>query len=265
MIENKKPVIIAFVILTLIILGLAGYIVFDKFIANKETDEPTTVMIGDVEIRPEAFYQTYNALQKFDRAFNYEDSEFFGYIYKSKRLEATKFDATAALYAALRDKMVSTAEVKNIPESIAKKEFEEIFGDNLKYEPKVIEKHDNYYILYNQDYGYNYVSNDVVSGYKSGIMALNVRTAVEAGTIAVTRKVFYVEYTANEAGVITTATIYNDMNKSQQLGKVSVLKKGLNQDEILGKFSSKLSTYKFTFKENNKNSNFALYRIERVS
>ena len=265
MIENKKPVIIAFIILILIILGLAGFIVFDKFVKNKVVDEPNTVMIGDVEIRPEAFYQINNILNKFDKAFNYEDSDFYGYIYKSKRLEASKFDATTALYAVLKNEMISTTDVKIIPESIVKKDFEEIFGENLKYEPKTIEKNDNYYILYNQDSGYPYVSNDIVSAYSPGIVAINVRSAVEEGTIVVTRKIFYVEYTANEAGVVTTATIYNDMNKQQQLGKVNVLKKGLNDEEVLGKFSSKLSTYKFIFKENSKNNNFALYKIERVS
>ena len=80
MIENKKPVIITIVLLVLVILGLSGYIIYDKLLVNKIDDEPTTVTIGDVEIRPEAFYQIYNTLTKFDRAFNYEDSNFFGYI-----------------------------------------------------------------------------------------------------------------------------------------------------------------------------------------
>ena len=264
MIENKKPVIITIVLLVLVILGLSGYIIYDKLLVNKIDDEPTTVTIGDVEIRPEAFYQIYNTLTKFDRAFNYEDSNFFGYIYKDKKIEVDKFDKQAALYATLRNDMIATTEPRVIPEPVVKSKFEEMYGDNLKYEAKVIDAADNYSILYNQDSGYSYVSKDIINAYTSGIVSINAKTAVENGTIIVTRKVFYVEYTPNEVGVVTTATIYNDISKQQKLGNVSIVKKGLNIEEILGKFSSKLSTYNFIFRENSSNNNYALYRIERT-
>ena len=264
MIENKKAVIITIIILVLIIAGLSGYIVLDKIIMNKKIEEPTTVMIGEVEIRPESFYQVYNTLTKFDRAFNYNDSKYFGYIYKKKKLEVSKFDLPTAIYATIRSDMSATAEQRLIPESLVKSEFEAIFGENLKYEAKEIEKGENYNISYNKVTGYSYISNDIVQAYTPGIVTINAKTAVENGMITVTRKVFYVEYEKNDAGVATTAIIYNDMNKNQQLGKISITKKGLNPDEVLGKFSSKISTYKFVFKENSKDNNFALSRIERI-
>jgi len=264
MIENKKGVIIGFILLILVILGLLGYIVVDKFVFVKKTDKPSTVIIGDKEVKPESFYQIYNVLTKFDRAFNYEDSSFYGYVYKSKKLDASEFSMDAAIYATIRNEMTATTEARTIPESLVKNHFDAIFGDNLKYEATEIPKGDNHLILYNQDTGYAYISNNVVGAYTSGIQTINNRTSVEEGAIIVTRKVFYVEYIANESGVVTTAAIYNDMNKQKLLGKLNVSKKGLNEEEILGKYSSKLSTYNFIFKENSKNSNVALYRIEKL-
>jgi hypothetical protein len=264
MIENKKAVIVTFIILILIIAGLVGFIVLERVLMNKKIEEPTTVMIGEVEIRPESFYQVYNTLERFDRAFNYEDSKYFGYVYKKRKIEIDKFDSTIALYAALRADMKATQEQKIIPESLVKAEFEAMYGENLKYEAKEIEKGDNFDISYNKTTGYTYVSNDIVQSYTPGIMTINSKTAVENGKIIVTRKVFYVEYVKNDAGVPTMVTIYNDMNKSQKLGKIDIIKKGINQEELLGKFSSKISTYNFIFKQNAKDNNFALSRIERI-
>ena len=264
MIENKKGVIIGYVVLILLVLLFGGFIVYDKIILRVKEDTPQLVTIGEVQINPDVFYQINNTLKKFDRAFNYEDSPFYAYIYKNDKLNVKDFDPSIALYATMRDRMVANLEGKIIPESVVKKDFEEMFGDKLKYEQKDIKSGDNHNIVYDKTKGYTYACNNVVEPYSPGIVTIDTKTVVEDETVTVTRKVFYVEYTANESGVVTLATIYSDYSKKNKLGNVDVIKKGINTEEILGKFSSKISTYNLIFKENNKNTKYGIYKIERT-
>lgn len=262
--ENKKGIIIGYVVLVFLVILLGGFIVYDKIILKVTEESQQLVTIGDVQINPNAFYQVNNTLKKFDRAFNYEDSQYYAYIYKNEKLNIKDFEPDAALYASMRDKMLTSAEIKIIPESVVKKDFEEMYGDNLKYTQKDIKAGDNHSIVYDQAKGYTYVCNNLIESYTPGIVTIDSKTSVESGYITVTRKVFYVEYTANEAGVVSVATIYSDYGKKTKLGNIDVAKKGMNTDEVLGKFSSKISTYDFIFKENDKNTNYALYKIQRT-
>lgn len=261
--ENKKGIIIGYIVLIFLVILLGGFIVYDKIILKVSEETQQMITIGDVEINPNAFYQVNNTLRKLDRAFNYEDSQFYAYVYKNEKLNIKDIEPDAALYAAMRDRMITNTDGKKIPESVVKKDFDEMFGDNLKYTQKEIKAGDNHKIVYDQATGYAYICNNLIESYTPGIVTINSKTSVENGYVTVTRKVFYVEYTANESGVVTVATIYSDYSKKNKLGNVDVSKKGLNPDEVLGKFSSKISTYDFIFKENDKNTNYALYKIQR--
>ena len=262
--ENKKGIIIGYIVLIFFVILFGGFIVYDKIILKVNEETQQMVTIGDVEINPNAFYQVNNTLRKLDRAFNYEDSPFYAYVYKNEKLNIKDFEPDVAIYAAMRDRMVTNAEGKIISEPVVKKDYEEMFGDNLKYTQKEIKAGDNHKIVYNQATGYTYVCNNIIESYTPGIVTINSKTSVENGYVTVTRKVFYVEYTANEAGVVSVATIYSDYSKKNKLGSVDVIKKGLNPDEVLGKFSSKISTYDFIFKENDNNTNYAIYKIQRT-
>lgn len=262
--KSKKPLLIAFIVLGVIILALVGYIVIDRMFFHKE-DESSTIILDDVSLDISVLYNIEDTLNNFDRAFNYEDSSFYGYIYKSKKLSSKDFDSQAAIYAAMRTSMTNTQEARYIPEVNIKAEFNKMYGKNVTYTPSNIAAGDNYVINYEAEAKrYAYIATEAAKAFKSGIMTINTKTKIAEETVIVTRKVFYVEYVADEAGNVTTAIIYNDMNKKQNLGKVSVVKKAVDPEEVIGKYGSKLSTYDFVFKENSKDTNYSFYSVEKV-
>lgn len=260
--ENKKVVILVIVLLALSVLAEGGYIVYQKFFVPKKEEE-NTIKIGDIDVEPNGFYQIDFILNKLDTAFNYEDSEYFGYIYKNKRLKVEDFSKEAALYASIRSDMVPTAVVKSVPEAKVKATYEKIFGKALKYEIKTIPKQDQYHIAYNEPMAaYDYIATDTRQAYQSGIMAINAKTTVSEGQIIVSRKIFYGEFNADETGKIKGLTIYNNINKEKKLGAIS-LTYGVSDTEILAKFASKLSNYDYTFTESSNGKSYNLSLIER--
>lgn len=262
--KSKKPLIITFIVLGVIILGLVGYIVIDRMYFHKE-DDSSTIILDDVSIDISVLYNIEDTLTKFDRAFNYDDSAFFGYIYKTKKLSSKDFDPQAAIYATIRTSLTNTQDARYIPGVTVKSLFEEMYGKNIAYTPSNIAAGNNYVINYEPEANrYAYIAVENAQIFKSGIMTINTKTKLEDGIITVTRKAFYVEYIPDEAGNVTTATIYNDINKKQALGKISVVKKALDPEEIIGKYGSKLSTYNFVFKENSKDTNYSFYSIEKI-
>ena len=76
--ENKK-IIITIVILVLIILGLSGFIYYDKFYKTEE-EKATITTIDNVDIDLNVMYQVGDILTKFDDTFNDNNSNYFSYI-----------------------------------------------------------------------------------------------------------------------------------------------------------------------------------------
>ena len=81
--EENKKFIITIVILVFIILGLGGFIYYDKFYKT-EKEEKTITTIDNVDIDLNSFYLVGDTLEKFDKAFNDKNSTYFGYIYKDR-------------------------------------------------------------------------------------------------------------------------------------------------------------------------------------
>ena len=257
--EDNKPLIIIIVLLVLITLGLGGFIVYDKFLNQKEIEETTTTTIENVELDLNALYTIGDILNKMDNTFNYQDSNAFAYIYNQKSLEATSFDYNTALFLAMHDDLIPSGILQGLYGSKVKNNLKKIFGSQITYEPQDIDAGDNYKIEHDgqPDGNYTYVVRKVTNIYSPGYMAINMKTKVEEESIIVTRKILYVEYASNNA------TIYTNANKQQTLGTVALRNGELSSKEVISKFASKLSTYNYTFIKD-KNEEYIFNKIELV-
>ncbi len=256
--DNKKPFIITIIILVIIILALGGFIAFDKLVMNKK-EENTLTTIKDVEIDLNAIYQISETLERLDNTFNDVNSNFFGYIYRAKKLEVKKFDKLAALFVAMHDDLIPSNTNQQLIGNQIKNNFESIFGKSLQYEPSNINAGNTYQIIYDQNTNtYSYVLTAPTNpNYQAGYVSSNIKTTLEEGNVIVERKVFYVEYTDN-----TSANIYKSSDKAQLVGKMDLRKGMLDKQEVIGKYGSKINTYIYTFQQNSAD-NYTLASIAR--
>ena len=263
--ESKKPFVITIVILVLLVLGLGGYIVYDKILLTKSKNQTKTV-IDDVSIDLNSLYQIGETLNKLDLAFNSSDSTYFGYIYKTKKLRASNFDNGAALYATIRSDFVESNSIQYLIGGDVKSKFEKIFGKNLKYTASNVSAGGNYKIVYNTDSDtYAYIAPSAYEDYAPGYISYNTQTKLEEDKIIVSRKVFYVEYSgASGSSEITKATIFKDSQKQKMLGTVNLRNNILSVTEVISKYASGMNQYDFTFVLNKGNEyNLDLIELKR--
>ncbi len=261
-IYNKKPYVTTIVILIILILGLGGYIAYDKLLAKKEEAKVVTI-VNDVKINLNAFYQISSTLEKLDTAFNNNSSNYFGYIYKNKKLSIKNFDPNALLYASVASDLIPSNTNQSIPGNKVKGNYQKMFGTNVKYNPITIIMNDTIKINYdkvNDIYTYNIPVN--TSNYKSGYITTNTKTVLEEDQIIITRKVFYVEYNGN-GNDATKADVYTNSNKDYRLGSVSIKNGQANVYEVISKYGSRLNTFEYTFIKNS-DEDYTLYRIEKI-
>ena len=105
--ENKKGFVITIIILILLLLGTVGYIVYDKYFVKVEEEKEYITVINDVSIDINKLYKVGEILNKLDKAFSINDSNYFGYIYNNKKLEVKDFDKNAAIYASIYSDLLS--------------------------------------------------------------------------------------------------------------------------------------------------------------
>ena len=255
--DNKKPFIITIIILIIIILALGGYIAIDKFVLNKKEEENLTT-IKDIDINLNAMYQVSDTLNRLDNTFNDVNSNFFGYIYRAKKLEAKKFDGLAALFLAMHDDLNPANTNQTLIGTKIKDNFESIFGKSLKYTPSSIDAGNTYKIVYDENTtNYSYVLAPIDKNYQAGYISYTLKTSLQEENIKVERKVFYVEYVNN-----TSANIYKSSDKAQLIGSTDLKKGVLSLQEVIGKYGSRINTYVYTFQQNTVD-NYTFASIER--
>lgn len=263
--EDKKTPIGLIIFLLILILLLGGYIVLDKTVLSK-TDTSNKTSIDDVSIDLNVLYRIGDTLDKFDSAFNDSNSEYFGYLYKSDKLLASKFDNGAALFATIHDDLVGTNTAQYLVGAKVKNKFEKIFGKNLTYQPTSIKAGTYYNIIYNESNStFAYTAPTVTNVYPSEYVTINTKTKIEDDKVLVTRKTFFVEYKSNDGGTdITKANIYTNLDKNKLVGEINLRNNVLNEDEVLAKYGSRFNEYLFTFKQNTNNEDYAFYSLEKV-
>ena len=124
--ENKKGFVITIIILILLLLGTVGYIVYDKYFVKVEEEKEYITVINDVSIDINKLYKVGEILNKLDKAFSVNDSNYFGYIYNNKKLEVKDFDKNAAIYASIYSDLVRSNTEQTISNDIVKNKYESI-------------------------------------------------------------------------------------------------------------------------------------------
>lgn len=260
-IESKK-MLITIIVLVFIILGLGGFITYDKFFKK---EEKTRTVINDVSIDLTQFFNIGYILDKMDKSFSNNNTVFYGTIYNKNTLNISKLDMSAAIYAAIDGNTDSSVRGQTITGKKVKSDFEKMFTKDLKYIATSINAGDNYKMVYDQATD-TYAYRNTIEGTKKleDIIAVNTSTEIKESKIVVKRKIFYVEYSVDANGNYQSANIYKKANKSGLVGKVNLTSKGaISTDEVLGKYGSKISTYYYTFKEENPDE-YRLYSIEKA-
>lgn len=256
--ENKKGFIITIVILSLISLAAVGYIVYDKFIKNNNSEEEYVNVINDVSIDINKMYNVGDILNKFDKAFSTNDSKYLGYIYNTKILEVKDFDKNAAIFASMYSDLVRSNTEQTISNEIIKNKYEKIFGKTLQYKPSSLDLGENINVEYDATNKlYKYKASVTNNDHKSEYLARNIKTKLKDDLVIVTRKVFYVDY----SGI--SAIIYTNSNKTTRVGTVKLKDGEVSLEEVTGKYGSKLNTYEITFKLGSSDE-YNFYKIERT-
>ena len=255
-IYDRKPYLITIVVLVLLVLGLGGFLVYDKFIVDKTAQDKET-MIDDVSLDLNVLYQIGDTLDRFDIAFNKTNSTYFEYLYKNKKLDAKNFDSGAALYASIRKDLIISNTNQKVLGGKVKNNMKKMFGTAVTYNANSINAGETFKISYDAaTNAYTYTipltANDRIPEY----ISQTTKTRVEKEKIVVTRKIFYVTYNGNKA------TIYKSSNK-QRLGEVTLRNDEVSPDEVVAKFGSRMNTYDYTFIEN-KSTDYTFSKIEKI-
>ena len=260
--EDAKKIIITITVLVLLVLGLGGFIVYDKFLKPKKEDSILTT-IDNVSVNLSAFYQIGETLDKLDLAFNEPTSPYFGYIYNIKKITSQNMDKGAAIYASIRSDLIENGVLATVPEDRAKGIYTKMFGSGLKYDATKLKENNWYKFSYNANtLSYDYIASPIPKSYAKGYISMDAKTLLEQDKVTVTRKIVFIEYGSDNNTTINIANLYKNEQAESFLGKV-VLKNGLiSEKEVLSKYASKLQTFIYTF-EKDKNDIYNLVRIEK--
>lgn len=242
-----KKAVILIVILILVVLGLGGYIAYDKLYVEKSSNSVIT-QLGERDIDLNVFKKIDDTIYKLDQTFNDSNTSYFGYLFNQKELKVTKFDQKAAILMSMYNYINYSEEEQIIHNGVVKREFKNIFDNNLTYKEQDVEAGDKLDIKYNPTtnvYTYKYSAKKDI--YAPTYIEKNVSTTLETESIVVKRKIFYVEYEKNDT--TTTAYIYQTKDKNKLIAKMDLKDNVINPDEVVGKYGYKLLSYKYIFEE----------------
>ena len=244
--SGKGFLIFLIIVLLLCCLGLGGYIVYTKFFVKEETyiEEDTSKALEQVQIDGSSLLEVEDIINTFEYAFNDSDSKYFGYIYNNKEITAKSFDKKAAIFACLYKDLKESNNVSYVANNTVKSRYRDIFGLGIDYKPSDISAGTGYDILYDTNtnyYSYQRIGN---GGYfYPTYVTFNDSSVISNEQIEITKRVGYLEYTANHMNI----DIYADSKKNDVVGAMSVTDGAFNPSELEGKFKSSLAKYKYTF------------------
>ena len=202
--SGKGFLIFLIIVLLLCCLGLGGYIVYTKFFVKEEV-------------------------------YIEEDT--------SKALEQVQIDGSSLLEI---EDIINTFEYAyNDSES---KYFGYIYNSKeitaIDYKPSDISAGTGYDILYDSNTNYYSYQRIGIGGYfYPTYVSFNDSSVISNEKIEITKRVGYIEYTANHMNI----DIYADSKKNDVVGAMSVTDGAFNPSELEGKFKSSLAKYKYTF------------------
>ena len=260
--ENKK-FIIAIVILSLLLTGTVGFIVYDKFF--KKQDETIRTVINGMEIDLNVFHKIGDTLNNLDAAFNDPTNKYFGYIYGDGNVMIEKLEPSVAAYAAIYKEIVKTGTNQVISASLVKSNMNNMFGKYVTYKADAIEWLDGAFMPYDKDTETYSQQLPFINPIKDpSYFAVEISSAIGHDEVIIKRKSYYAEYALDESGTKRVkASIYTDKSKKTLITTMNLKNGVINEKEVISKYGSKLNTYTYTFKEYN-DTEYVLYSIEKI-
>ena len=260
--ENKK-FIIAIVVLSILLAASIGFIGYDKFF--KKQDESIKTVINGMEIDLNVFHKIGDILNNLDTAFNDSTNKYFGFIYGNRNVMIEKIDPKIAAYASMYKEIRKTGTNQNISSNLVKNNLNNMFGKYVTYKPDSIDWTEGAQILYDKDKEVYSHQLQFVNPIKNpSYFTAEISTAIGHEEVIIKRKSYYVEYELDASGTNRTkASVYTDKDKKTLITTMSLKNGAINEKEIIAKYSSKLNTYVYTFKEYN-DIDYVLYSIEKV-
>lgn len=259
--SGKGFLIFLIIVLLLCCLGLGGYIVYTKFFVKEEVIvmDDTSKALKEVQLDGESLLEVEDIINTFEYAYNDSFSNYFGYIYKSNKLEISQFDKGAALFACLYPDLEESANISYVANNTVKTKFKKTFGSNFNYDPANVNAGEGYEIKYDPVSKYYSYQRLGVGGYfYPTYVSFNESSSVSNEKIQVVKKVAYLEYSADH----TTINVYADSEKKNTIGVISVTDGSFTITEIKAKFKSSLAEYTYTFVKDK--DSFVFDSIERT-
>ena len=246
--RNSGKGFLIFIIIVLLIccLGLGGYILYTKFFVDDEiaVEEDTSKALEQLQIDGASLLEVEDIINTFEYAYNDSFSNYFGYIYNSKEIDASNFDMNAAIFACLYPHLDESNNVTYVGNNTVKSKFKTIFGSALEYKPRTIKAGEGYDIKYNSKTNY-YEYQRIGNGgfFYPAFVTFNDSSIISSEEIVITKRVAYIEYASNH----TAINIYSDSKKNKVVGAMTVTEGSFNPTELENKFKSSLAQYKYTF------------------
>ena len=255
---NKKLFITIITAISVIAVGAIGFIIYDKLVLSKKTDNEYITIIKDASIDINKLYKVGEILDKLDKAYASNESKYQGYIYTNKLLEVKDFDKNAAIYAAIYPEIIKSNTEYTISNERVKNRYLNIFGKSLEYKPSSLDLGEQIKVEYDKaNKTYKYKAALTNNDHKGEYLARSIKTTIKDDLVVVTRKVFYVEYSGSNANIYTSSA------KSSKIGEVSLKNGEVSLKEVIGKCGSRMHTYEYTFKLGS-DDEYSFYKIERT-
>ena len=255
---NKKLFITIITVISVIALGSIGFIVYDKLVLSKKTENEYITVIKDASIDVNRLYKVGEILDKLDKAYASNETKYQGYIYSTKLLEVKDFDKNAAIYAAIYPEIIRSNTEYTISNERVKSRYLNLFGKSVDYKPNSLELGDKIKVEYDKtNKVYKYKAALTNNEHKEEYLARSIKTTIKDDLVIVTRKVFYVEYNGLNANIYTSAS------KKSKIGEVTLKNGEVSLREVTGKYGSQMHTYEYTFKLGS-DDEYSFYKIERT-
>lgn len=254
-IKDKNKVTIYIVLAILLIIAVGTLVIVNK---EKRGDLVTLEEENNEDVLTGIDYYSIINYQKL----NTLPDEYYGYFYKTKKVETKDIDNTVKLYMAIR-KVVADQKLGNIEKEIQIKEsdvakaIKEIFGDKVEYKNESLNGNACSYTNFQYDKNskmYIQKPDDCTETRTDTILDEMISTVEENDIVKVQEKVGFVETSYNLETKKLSYNIYKDIEKKEKV--VTVDNYSIDSCKEL------LNTYQYTFKKDN--NHYYLESVEMI-
>lgn len=251
--KNKVTIYIVLAILLIIVVGTLVIVNKEKRgdLVTLEEENNEDVLTG-IDYYSIINYQKLNTLP----------DEYYGYFYKTKKVETKDIDNTVKLYMAIR-KVVADQKLGNIEKEIQIKEsdvakaIKEIFGDKVEYKHESLNGNACSYTNFQYDKNskmYIQKPDDCTETRTDTILDEMISTVEENDIVKVQEKVGFVETSYNLETKKLSYNIYKDIEKKEKVATVD--------NYSIDSCKELLNTYQYTLKKDN--NHYYLESVEMI-